>query len=243
MIRWAFSNVAKPVHLGARRVFSTAVDRRLGIVTTDETVADATGVDRALYLTTHRALAWVGVARVFRRLGVQPDDVLLDIGCGAGRVACFGARTRMKRVIGIELAPAFARLARQNAGSVRGRRAELVIAEADATQFAVPDDVTIVFFFNPFQGEVMRAAIKLILESVDREPRRVRFVYGNPVEHSLLVELQRFRLENRLCLGWRPSEEWKRNQMVHIYEIEPRAPEGGPGVPTRAPCESATAGA
>ena len=220
VIRWLFRNVAKPLHLGIRRIFSTAVDHRLNIVTTDETVADATGVDRSVYLGTYRALGWTGISRMLRHLRVQSTDVLLDIGCGAGRVVCVAARSPLKRVIGIDRAPEFIQLARRNAAAVRGKRAEIEIAEVDATQFVVPDDVTIVVFFNPFQGEVMRETMNRLLASVDRTPRRVRLVYGNPKEHSLLMEMKRFRLEDRLCLGWRPKEEWKRSQIINIYEVE-----------------------
>ena len=78
-------------------------------------------------------------------------------------------------IIGLDISPEFARLAQENASNLRGRRTEVTIVQTDATQFVVPDEVTIVFLYNPFRGDPMRQTLSRVLESVDREPRRVAF--------------------------------------------------------------------
>lgn len=228
MIRWAFHRIAKPVHVELRRRLSSLVDRHLGIVTTDERVAARLAIDQAVYLGTFRAGGWTGLWRMLRRIDPQNTDVLLDVGCGAGRVVCVAARLRWRRVIGLDVSPQFARLAEQNAASLRGRRTEITIVEADATRFYVPDDVTVVSLYNPFRGELMRETLKRILESADRAPRRLRILYGNPHEHELFLEMKRFRPTGRLRVGWRPSEDWARSLMVQTYEVEPARQELSP---------------
>ena len=114
-------------------------------------------------------------------------------------------------------------LARINAARVRGRRCPIDIVEADATRFAVPDDVTCVVIYNPFCGEALEAALRLVLDSMDRRERRMRLVYGNPKEHDLVMRLGRFRPSGSLSLGWRPRREWARTQRVQFYEVA-RAP-------------------
>jgi SAM-dependent methyltransferase len=198
-----------------------AVDRYLGVVTTDERVATSLDIERGFYLRTFRAGGWPGIWRMLRHIRPQSTDVLLDIGCGAGRVVCLAGRMHWRRVIGLDISPEFARLAKQNVASLRARRTEVEIIQTDAAQFLVPDDVTVVFLYNPFRGDVMRETLSRILESVDRTPRRVRILYGNPHEHQVFLDLARFQPTERIRLGWRPGEEWARSLIVQVYEVEP----------------------
>jgi SAM-dependent methyltransferase len=222
-----FRRGVRPVHLKLREVASRAVDRRLGLVTTDEVVADALGADIGEYRGLQRSLGWSGAFRLARRLRLGRDDVFLDMGCGAGRMTCLIARSPIVRVIGVDYDPRFVALATRNAAGLRGRRCPIDIVEADATRFDVPDEVTCVYLYNTFGGELLEAALGRILESMDRRARRVRLVYLNPKEHGLVVRFGRFRPTESMSLGWRPSQEWARTQRVQIYEVESaRAPAG-----------------
>ena len=59
----------------------------------------------------------------------SPDDMVLDLGCGAGTAAlCLGARVRGVELHGLELQPGYARLARENA-ALNGHA--LVVHEGD----------------------------------------------------------------------------------------------------------------
>ena len=55
--------------------------------------------------------------------------------------------------------------ARENAGTVR---APVEIVATDATQYELPDDVTIIFMFCPFTGSVFEQVIERVLASVSR---------------------------------------------------------------------------
>jgi SAM-dependent methyltransferase len=219
-VAWVFRHTVKPVHLRLRQGVSTAVDRRLGIVTTDEVVAEAVGAEIGLFRRTQRALGWSGAFRLVRRLGLGRHDVVLDVGCGAGRVVCLASRSPISRVLGIDQDPRMAALARTNAARVRGRRCPIEIVEDDAKRFEVPDDVTCVFIYNSFGGEVLERSLRRVLDSMDRRERRMRLVYGNPKEHDLVMELGRFRPSGSLSLGWRPGRDWARTQRVQFYEVE-----------------------
>lgn len=219
--RAVFTRVVRPTQLALRRAVSTAVDRRAGIVTTDEAVAAHLRRDVAVYRRTWRALGWSGVARLLRKLAPSPDDVLLDIGCGAGRILCAAARQPFRRVVGVELDPEFAALASSNIERLRGRRCPGEVVETDATTYVVPDDVTIVFLYNPFRGETLDRTLEQVLASYDRVPRRVRLVYANPVEDERVLAGGRFRPTDELRLSWRPGGEWARSQRVAFYEVQP----------------------
>lgn len=223
---WAFRKVVKPAHLAARAAGSRAIDGALGIVTTDEVVARAQGVEIAHFRRTLRAMGYTGTARLMRRLGLGPGDVFLDIGCGAGRMTCAAALLPIRRAIGIDIDPRMADLARRNAARLRMRRCAIEIEQADATAWETPDDVTCVYMYNPVQGPLLEAVLRRLLESVDRRPRPVRVAYANPVDHELVLRLGRYRPAGRMATGWRPGRDWGRTQIVQFYEVASPGPPG-----------------
>jgi SAM-dependent methyltransferase len=190
------------------------------VVTTDEVVARRLQVELGSFRLLQRALTWNGAYRLMRHLRPGPQDVFLDIGCGAGRVVCTAARFHLARVIGVDLDPRMARLAAENARSLRRRRCPLEVVEADGARFELPDDVTIVFLYNPFGGETLDSALQRLLESIARRPRRMRLVCANPREHERIIGSGRFRPTTHMSLGWRPGGEWARTQRVQVYEVQ-----------------------
>jgi SAM-dependent methyltransferase len=219
VITSAFQHVVKPAHLKLREWASRVVDRRLGVETIDESVAKSLGVDVEHFRGTQRSLGWSGTWRVLRHVSRTANDTFLDIGCGAGRVVCGAARFGFRRVVGVDIDPRMTALARRNAARLRGRRCEIEIVQADATTFRIPDDVTIVFLYNPVRGEPLSATLHRLIESVDRAPRSVQIVYANPVEHDRIMSLGRFQPTSRISLGWRPGKDWTRSQAVQFYQI------------------------
>ena len=217
-----FSTIIKPTYLHVRYLSSLYADRRLGIATTDERVARELGQDVAQYRRVYRAIPFVGAHRLMRRLDPGPHDALLDFGCGAGRVICVAAQYPFSRIIGVDVDAAFCALAERNARALRRCTTFPEVECADATTYQVPDEVTVIFLYNPFGGPVLRAALTRALESFDRAPRRMRVVYANPREHDLVVSMRRFRDAGRFWISWRPGKEWRRTQAVRIYEIDPR---------------------
>jgi SAM-dependent methyltransferase len=221
-----FTHAIKPLYLRARYVRSRLADRRLGIVTTDECVALESS-QQALQGYNfpggrHRALSFTGIRCLMRRLAPGPNDALLDLGCGAGRVILVAAQYPFSRVIGVEIDEKICALAERNARSLRRFAVRPEVVRADAATYMVPDDVSIVFLYDPFGGEVLRSVLRRILDSYDRAPRRMRLAYANPREHDLVMSMERFREADRLWVSWRPGAEWGRTQMVSLYDVEPR---------------------
>ena len=49
-------------------------------------------------------------------------------------------------------------------------------------QYTVPPDVTVIFLFNPFRGDVLRAVQRQMHRSVQQTPRKLTIFYINPRE-------------------------------------------------------------
>jgi hypothetical protein len=138
----------------------------------------------------YKASQWMWLPRVLEKDEVGPDDVFVDFGSGKGRVVFQAAQYPFRRVVGIEISPALTAIARANIEGNRGRLTcqQIELVTSDVTEFTVPDDMTIAYFFIPFTGSVFNRAIDSIVESIDRRPRRVKLIYVYPLHHQGGVE-------------------------------------------------------
>ena len=163
---------------------------------------------------------------MLRRSEVSPEDVFIDFGCGKGRMVLEAALLyRFARVVGVELSPDLAAVARGNVERNRRRlrTPQVEIVVSDVLTYPIPDDVTIAFFFNPFTGPIFGHVVSGLLASVDRSPRRLRIVYSAPVEEGIMLQTGRIR---RVGSG-RSFRSRRRTQLgIGLYEVDPA--QGGP---------------
>lgn len=127
---------------------------------------------------------------LMEHIDIIPDEsVFLDYGCGKGRAVILAGLRPFKKVIGVELSPVMSAAARQHVEGARKKLAtgELEIVTTDARTFSVPDDVTHIFLFNPFVGDVLKDVLSQIKASLHRQERRLTIMYMLPkVEESYL---------------------------------------------------------
>jgi len=204
-----------------RRISSEAlVERRWGTETAQSVKLDELGIEAAGRVH-YEPSGWLDLRRVLSPREVGPDDAFLDIGAGKGRVVLQAARYRFRRVLGVELSPTLCEIATANVAARRRRLRcqDVVIVNDDATAYRVPDDVTVVYLYNPLRGPLFEAAIERLLESLDRTPRPLRVIYRTPMEEDLLLSSGRFQL-TRTVRGLRPGRSWSRRMSTHVYTAE-----------------------
>lgn len=107
------------------------------------------------------------------------EDVLLDYGCGKGRVGFFLSwRTKMK-TIGIEYDEQIYFDALENRKTVNSKtKPDFVQVSAEA--YEVPPDVNRCYFFNPFSVEIFHKVMARILESYYADPREIFLFFYYP---------------------------------------------------------------
>lgn len=107
---------------------------------------------------------WLDIRRILRHGEIGPNDVFLDLGSGKGRAVLQAARFPFSRVIGVELSEDMTAIAQRNLAArrrqLRCRNVELITA--DVLHYPIPDDVSVVYLFNPFQGPIFDAVIEQI---------------------------------------------------------------------------------
>lgn len=172
--------LAAAVAESTERIVDAAWDRRLGITTGGmlwKTSLDVTRPDSVDYVP----IRYRAVLSALKQLpGDLSQDVFVDFGCGKGRAVAVAARLRFKRVVGVELSPMLAAEAMRNLSGMRGRAARSVeILCGDAAEIAIPPDATVLYFFNPFDGDTLKRVTANLAESIRLHPRRVTILYFN----------------------------------------------------------------
>jgi SAM-dependent methyltransferase len=221
-------SLAKPPYVVVRRaIVETLFERRYGVTTAGARSREELGFANQDY-NRYLPAGLTSLRRILRPAEVTPDDVFVDFGSGMGRVVLqAGLAYPFRRVVGVELSPELHEIARENLDRNRGRMraGEVSLVHSDVLDFPIPDDLTVAFLYNPFGGEVFRTVVHRLLESVDRHPRELRVVYGNPVEEEMLAATGRFQ-EIRRLPGLRPTREWSRSNSFRLYRVLPAGGDG-----------------
>jgi SAM-dependent methyltransferase len=159
---------------------------------------------------------WRDLGRSLPRAAVSDEDVFLDIGSGKGRVLLQAARYPFRRVVGLEISEELNRIARANLEARGVDHFELITADIVDADF--PDDATVVYAYNPVRGDLFCKLAEKLIASVDRAPRRVRFIYNCALEHETLEATGRFRPVGTIP-ALRPTPAWSRKLAIRVYEL------------------------
>ncbi len=160
---------------------------------------DTSGLVPAKHLVTGHAndehvTAYYGVApSILRTLidqwreTIPPHPIsnytFIDIGAGKGRGLLVASEYHFRKVVGIELNPALATIARDNvalwtrahaADSTAPQLAPIEVLEQDALDFDFPATPTLLFLFHPFEAPVLRQLLRRIESQVAARPKGSR---------------------------------------------------------------------
>lgn len=115
---------------------------------------------------------------------ISDNDVVLDYGCGKGRVGFFLSYCTKAGAIGIEYDEKIYEGALENQRSAAPRaKAEFVLIRAEA--YEVPEEVNRCYFFNPFSVEILHKVMARIIESYYENPREVFLFFYYPSDEYI----------------------------------------------------------
>ena len=121
---------------------------------------------------------------LFRRLIARlPDEArsgtFLDCGAGKGRALILAARHGFRRSLGVEILPDYCAEAERNIAIYLARQpgCSISVRNEDAAGMKIPDDVSVIYLYNPFGADMIEAVIDRLQESLRRAPRPVWAVY------------------------------------------------------------------
>ena len=122
---------------------------------------------------------------------IGKKNMLVDYGCGKGRVDFFLSYQTRCRSIGIEYDERILETALENQKSaVSAGRVELVLQNAET--YVVPETTDRFYFFNPFSVEILRSVLERIRESYYEQPRKMMLFFYYPsdeyVSHLMTMD-------------------------------------------------------
>lgn len=163
-----------------------AWDKLLKIKTTgrDDSRAD-------LYRYPYEATPYLVLERLANSGLFKKNDLILDYGCGKGRVGFFLSYQAKVKSIGIEYDERIYDAALENQKTaISSDRVSFV--KENAEDYKVPTKVNACYFFNPFSVEILKRVMARILESYYLEPRNIwLFFYYPSLEYiSYLITIE-----------------------------------------------------
>jgi SAM-dependent methyltransferase len=110
------------------------------------------------------------------------DKVFLDIGSGKGRALILAAEAGFRKVIGIEYANELNDIAHTNIERVRDRfpNTEFQLQEGDALKYDIPEEVDVIYLFNPFDEAATKALLEKLKPVFGRQ-KPIFLIYVHPI--------------------------------------------------------------
>lgn len=155
------------------------IDKELNIATTGRN-DDFSDSHRYPYEPT----AYSVLDRVIESDFIDSNDVVLDYGCGKGRVPIYLNYKIGCKTIGIELVEEFYKKACANRESYKnGKQVNLFHGRAEGC--ILNPEISACFFFNPFDVGILRGVMNNILDSYHKAPRRIRLFFYYPQDEYI----------------------------------------------------------
>ena len=150
---------------------------------------------------------------------IRKRDVVLDYGCGKGRVEFFLAYQTKAHTLGVEYDERIYQGALENQKTAVAReRTGFALARAEA--YPVPAEVNRCYFFNPFSVELLRKVMARIIESYYGKPRQMYLFFYYPSEEyiSYLMTVDELEFYDEIACGdlFEGKDERER---IMIFEI------------------------
>ena len=112
------------------------------------------------------------------------NDVVLDYGCGKGRVGFFLSYRTKTKTVGIEYDEHIYEDALENRKTTISRvKPDFMLTRAE--EYEVPLDVNRCYFFNPFSVEILRKVMARIIESWYDSPREIFLFFYYPADEYI----------------------------------------------------------
>ncbi|MFT4582355.1 MAG: SAM-dependent methyltransferase [Gammaproteobacteria bacterium] len=194
-----------------------AFDSRHGVDTTGIISLSALSIadPNWVYGLDYQPVEVFDFASLFAELAVDlPKTVFLDLGAGKGRAVLLASQLPFKQVVGVEISPELASIARSNVEKfarfkISDLQTEIVCS--DVADIQVPLEPLVVYVYNPFTVPIMEQVIDNLINSVTQQPRRILVIYFRPelaemwdyvAPFSLLRSTPRYRVyESQFAKG------------------------------------------
>ena len=149
---------------------------------------------------------------------ISRKDTIVDFGCGKGRVDFYLAFAVKCNMIGIEYDERLYNVAEENKKTcISSSRTTFI--NCNAIDYVIDDNITGVYFFNPFSIDILKVVIANIIESKKRKDRKILlFFYYPSVKYLDFLKQNNIKYVDIIdCLEL--FDYTDDNEYIAIYEI------------------------
>ena len=123
---------------------------------------------------------------------ISRENILIDYGCGKGRVGLFLHHAIGCETIGLEFdKDIFLQAEGNKEAAAKGNG--VIFYHTDAAEFSVVD-ADCFYFFNPFSVEILKSVMGRIMESYYENPRKMRLFFYYPNDEYLVYLMTMYAL-------------------------------------------------
>lgn len=147
------------------------------------------------------------------------EDVLVDFGCGLGRLNFYLEHRFGIRSIGVEMVESYYLRALENKKTYNGKRENISFVHRAAQDYEISSSDTIFYFFNPFSVNIFRRVVNHILASFESHPRKITLLLYYPEDESIfyLEHHTEFRLVDEIAASDAVAKD--RRERFCVYSL------------------------
>ena len=170
------------------------------------------------YRYPYEPTPYVVLERLAESGHINRESILIDYGCGKGRVGFFLHHVIGCRAIGLEYDEnIFAQAMENKTNSTKGQG--VAFHCTDAAEFPV-EEGDCFYFFNPFSVEILKSVMGRITESYYANPRKMRLFFYYPNDEYLVYLMTMYALafvEEIDCRDLFPGKDER--ERILIFEL------------------------
>ena len=150
---------------------------------------------------------------------IRKNNMLLDYGCGKGRVDFFLSYQTRCRCLGVEYDERiYEKVMENKKEAVSKERVSFSLANAE--EFQLPEQIDRIYFFNPFSVEILQKVMNRILDSYYEQMRPIQLFFYYPSDEylSYLMTVDELMFEDEIeCGDLFPGEDPR--ERIVMFEL------------------------
>jgi 16S rRNA G966 N2-methylase RsmD len=118
--------------------------------------------------------------------------ILIDIGCGKGKVLFTGLNFGFKSIIGIDIKRNLLVICRKNINGnkkLKNNKEFIKLININAIKYKITNE-NVFFLNNPFSEIILNKFLKQIILSFRKNKRKIYLIYANPLEKNKILNKQ-----------------------------------------------------
>ena len=133
----------------------------------------------------------------------------IDLGCGKGRSLLVASKYPFRDIVGVELSPSLAEIARKNAAIVAKKfpgRTPVQVEVKDACVYRFPPGNLFLYLYNPFGAEILSKVIAELEAALAAEDRDIFVAYFYPYFAECFEASPAFKRYHEATVPFAPEE-------------------------------------